>query len=74
MEHSEEKKPFLACLMAVVLMLGGCAFLGQQTTPEQRVGDRTNTSTQSQTTTLDAAPDEPFLYGSKIEFTPPSWW
>ena len=72
MEHSEGKKPFLACLMAVVLMLGGCAFLGQQTTPEQRVGDRTNTSTQVQTTTPNAAPDEPFLDGSEIEFTPPS--
>lgn len=72
MEHSEGKKPFLACLMAVVLMLGGCAFLGQQTTPEQRVGDRTNTSTQAQTTTPNAAPDEPFLDGSEIEFTPPS--
>ncbi len=72
MEHSEEKKPFLACLMAVGLLLGGCAFHGQRATPEQAGDNKPNIPTQAQTAMPSAAPEEPVLDGSEIVFTPPS--
>ncbi len=55
--------------MAAGLMLGGCASLGQRATPEQTVGDRTNTQTQVQTAIANAAPGESVLDGSEVEFT-----
>jgi len=71
-KHTEGKKPFLACLMAVGLLLGGCAFHGQRATPEQAGNSKPNTPTQAQTAMLSAAPAEPVLDGSEIVFTPPS--
>jgi len=72
MEHSEGKKSFLVCLMAVGLMIGGCTFHGQRARPEQTAGDRTNTPTPAQTTPSSDASDEPFLDGSEIVFGAPS--
>jgi len=71
-EHTEGKKPFLACLMAVGLLLGGCAFHGQRATPEQAGNNKPNSPTQAQTAMLSAAPEELVLDGSEIVFTPPS--
>ena len=58
--------------MAIGMMLGGCALVGQRATTEHTVSERANTPTPAQTAELDASPDEPVLDDVEIEFTSPS--
>ncbi len=58
--------------MAVGLMIGGCALVGQRATPEQAGDNSPNIPTPAQTAMLSAAPEKPVLDGSEIVFTQPS--
>lgn len=71
MEYTNEKNLLLTCLLAMGMMLGGCALHAQRQTAGQSDADMTKASVKAQTSMPIAAATDPILGDSETILDPP---